>query len=307
MRQRKAFTLVELLVVIGIIALLISILLPSLSRARGAANAVDCQARLRQIGMGMQLYATSNNGVFPWGMLYHDAAHLTGTPNPYPNERWWKWHYTVSQMLGTDNMQNNNAYWGPNNPIFIDKDSNGEETPWGWRSDYIAHPRIMPQNSTTDPFPPSRTSDKLSQTKMASIRNSAEVMAVWDSPQNVGYGNSAQEIAEFPHSWQFYWGTYLTMPNPQPSQTWISALYDTYIMPGEQSSGDGRVLQKQWNKDFPGAPWDDRANGGYQSAFRFRHMGNTTLNALYADGHVDSKKVGEIKIKDVSVKIGAGN
>ena len=65
MKRCPAFTLVELLVVIGIIALLISILLPALSRAKGQANLVDCQARLRQIGQGLQLYATQNGGLLP--------------------------------------------------------------------------------------------------------------------------------------------------------------------------------------------------------------------------------------------------
>src|SRR5437763_726553 len=64
-RTSKGFTLVELLVVIGIIALLISILLPSLSRARETANRVKCGSNLRQIGQGMQLYANENNGNFP--------------------------------------------------------------------------------------------------------------------------------------------------------------------------------------------------------------------------------------------------
>ncbi|MGF1632470.1 MAG: prepilin-type N-terminal cleavage/methylation domain-containing protein [Phycisphaerae bacterium] len=62
---RCGFTLVELLVVIGIIALLISILLPSLSRAREQANAVDCSSGMRQLGVGFLFYIDENRGWLP--------------------------------------------------------------------------------------------------------------------------------------------------------------------------------------------------------------------------------------------------
>ncbi len=62
-RQRNsAFTLVELLVVIGIIALLISVLLPALARARDAANSVKCLSNMRQAGLAVTFYVNENKG-----------------------------------------------------------------------------------------------------------------------------------------------------------------------------------------------------------------------------------------------------
>jgi prepilin-type N-terminal cleavage/methylation domain-containing protein/prepilin-type processing-associated H-X9-DG protein len=60
--RRRGFTLVELLVVIGIIALLVGILLPALSRARQEANATKCMSNLHQIALGMVMYTEQNHG-----------------------------------------------------------------------------------------------------------------------------------------------------------------------------------------------------------------------------------------------------
>lgn len=65
--RRSGFTLVELLIVIGIIALLIAVLLPALSQARGAAKLTKCLAQQRELGQSIRLYSLDNGNWLPFG------------------------------------------------------------------------------------------------------------------------------------------------------------------------------------------------------------------------------------------------
>lgn len=73
--RSRGFTLIELLVVVAIVALLMSILLPSLSRARQQARQTACLANVRSWGMGMHLYVTESGG------FTNDGGNLSGYPD----------------------------------------------------------------------------------------------------------------------------------------------------------------------------------------------------------------------------------
>jgi prepilin-type N-terminal cleavage/methylation domain-containing protein len=87
------FTLVELLVVIGIIAILIAILLPALSRTREASRNTICQSNLREIGTGLAMYANENRDRFPdkFAMGNWLYRRLPGMRNPADPSSYPEW------------------------------------------------------------------------------------------------------------------------------------------------------------------------------------------------------------------------
>src|SRR5688500_2871501 len=85
-RRRRpvcAFTLVELLVVIGIIAVLIGIMLPVLSKARAQANRAECLSNIRQLGVAVLMYCNDNDGWFPTFAAAEDGLSYIHYPDDF--------------------------------------------------------------------------------------------------------------------------------------------------------------------------------------------------------------------------------
>ncbi len=86
-KSRRAFTLLEVIIAIGIIALLLALLLPALERAREQANNLKCATNLNQIGVALVIYSNENHGQYPRTTYVPGAPLCVGTgataPDPF--------------------------------------------------------------------------------------------------------------------------------------------------------------------------------------------------------------------------------
>jgi prepilin-type N-terminal cleavage/methylation domain-containing protein len=97
-RRRSGFTLVELLVVIGIIAVLIGILLPALSRARASAYTVACSSNMRQIYAAVRNYATEYKDSLPFGMAFNRMG-ANGRPTDGGSSGYITWFSSADKYM----------------------------------------------------------------------------------------------------------------------------------------------------------------------------------------------------------------
>ncbi|MCS7033666.1 MAG: type II secretion system GspH family protein [Phycisphaerae bacterium] len=157
MRIRSAFTLVELLVVIGIIAILVAILLPALGRAREQANRTVCLSNMRDLGTAFRIYATTFNDVCPVGYVANiNTANLSARQKQFSYVIHWSngTQFKATQMgvlVLAGIMKVPKTYYCPSSLFDPQFQFNTPQNPWPFDAKGNP-PTVAPATHTRTPY-----------------------------------------------------------------------------------------------------------------------------------------------------------
>lgn len=264
---KRGFTLVELLVVIGIIALLISILMPSLSRARQSAITLQCLSNVRTIGQALLMYSNDNKGFYPYGWTF-----ITNAGDG--DQRYWP-ATLASYMNGASaNPWDSNSN-GRMSYFKCPEVSEGPAFPWTPASHYGAHPIAFPFDYWGSATINNNARLPLYKASWMA-KNGSEKAIIWDAVLMLdpadSWGGVAQPVSGHVDGDMLWYGSGL-IDAPGAWAPWLNV---------NDKIGLQGVFQ-----DKPA----NRSDGKDGETFRVRHNGNTACNFLFGDGHAETRTI----------------
>jgi len=323
-QRRKAFTLVELLVVIGIIAVLIGILLPALGRARESANAIKCSSNLRTIGQGLAMYVAENKQTFPAAYIYegmqingniqtpdaaingyvHWSSFLYGTKNkrdPSIFRSSYGWEAFQCPSIEKGGLPPTNTT--PENLDAGQSNDNGANVvdQQALRLAYTVNEAIMPRNKFVKAFQ-GDTKHPYQYVRAGRIKKSGETILAtewnqdWRIVSDDGRSNPGTTVSKSHrpvHGFKALGSTEVNLekidPDPFGRPTLVKVTIDNIA---EEAVVGG--AQQESRLDWVGRNHGKRKTGFVQGPTTPKPKWDMrTTNFLYVDGHVETKNLKE--------------
>jgi len=292
---RRGFTLVELLVVIGIIAVLIGILLPVIGRARAAANQAACMANLRTLGQLLNNYGAEFKGSLPYGRYYASIGSASQTLNDQDNPEnrstmvWWS--VLRKYMKGRDGQWDNAVRMQEERMMKAYACPDGHDATAG--NDYGCNPVIMPDREFAGDPPrvaAARFSANVGNTDPTVVVNKpALIKGIY--PDNVLIWDACEIPPSFSTQYCVSYGIDMKNGETQPRFNVADVPYYNFrgnpaIQANDQDAGDAGLVWPGPNKDTGDYP--------YAATIRWRHQRGTAANFLFGDWSVRSLRMTQL-------------